>query len=333
MNDIARRKLDHIELVLDQQQAPRVDNPFDAVFLEHNALPEQDLDQIDLSTSFLGHPLKLPFLISSMTGGPRRAETINTRLALAAQALGIPLGVGSQRIALQSHKQGGLGHRLRELAPDIPIFANIGAAQLRDDFGIREIRRAIDMIDADALILHFNPLQEALQERGDVRWRGILDRIESFTKQLAVPVIAKEVGMGISADVARRLVGAGITAIDVAGTGGTNFKLVEGERARDPGRRALARLFADWCIPTPEAILSIRDALPEIPLIASGGIRHGVDAAKALALGADLVGQAGTLLPAATTSTEAVIDHFMGMADALRLARFCSTKVTYTRAW
>ena len=331
MNNIVQRKLDHIELVLDQQQALCDDNPFDAVYFEHNALPEQDLDKIDLSTSFLGHRLKLPLMVSSMTGGPRRTEVINARLAMAAQELGIPLAVGSQRIALQSSEQSGFGRQLRKSAPDIPLFANIGAAQLRDDFGIKDIQRAVDMIDANALILHFNPLQEALQQHGDVRWRGILNRVTSLTKQLSVPVIAKEVGMGISSDVARLLIDAGITAIDVAGKGGTNFKLVEGQRSRDAGKRSLANLFADWGIPTPEAILTVREALPDIPLIASGGIRHGLDAAKALALGADLVGQAGALLPAATTSTEAVIDQLKETADALRLARFCSTKVSYRR--
>ena len=327
MNEILQRKIAHIDLVLAQQlEAPPV-NAFDAVELEYNALPEQNLSEIKLNTRFLGHQLKLPFLISSMTGGPQRAEAINVHLAEAAQALGIAMGVGSQRVALESASLSGLNRRLRHYAPDIALFSNIGAAQLRNDFGLDEVQRAIDMIDADGLIIHFNPLQEALQENGDTDWSDILSRVEKVASRLCFPVIAKEVGMGISLDVARNLVNAGVAAIDVAGRGGTSFNRVESQRTSDPGRQQLGELFANWGISTPRAIMAIRSEYPDLPLIASGGIRHGIDVAKALARGADLVGRAGPVLKAALQSTQAVVDHFDNMASALRLAIFCSGRV------
>ncbi len=327
MNDILQRKIDHIDLVLAQQQDRVTSNPFDAIELEHNALPEQNLADIELATTFLQHRLQLPFLISSMTGGPRRAETINLHLAEAAQQLGIAMGVGSQRVAIESPAHSGLNLRLRQYAPDIPLFSNIGAAQLQQDFGLAEVQQAIDMIEANGLIIHFNPLQEALQEDGDTDWRNILSQVESIASKLSVPVIAKEVGMGISVSVARKLIDAGVQAIDVAGRGGTSFSRVEGQRASDPQLQNLGELFTDWGISTPRAIMAIRAEFPAIPLIASGGIRHGLDAARAMALGANLVGQAGPVLTAAMDSTEAVVAHFETMARALRLALFCSDRV------
>ncbi|MDJ0880080.1 MAG: type 2 isopentenyl-diphosphate Delta-isomerase [Gammaproteobacteria bacterium] len=327
MKDILQRKVDHIELVLAQQQDTPPPNGFDKVELEHNALPEEKLTDIKLSTCFLGYELKLPFLISSMTGGPRRAELINIHLTEAAQHLGIAMGVGSQRVALQSSSQSGLNKRLRQYAPDIVLFSNIGAAQLRQDFGINEIRHAIEMIEANGLIIHFNPLQEALQDHGDTDWRHILNRVEEISSCLSIPVIAKEVGMGISTNVARRLINAGVAAIDVAGRGGTSFNRVESQRTNDQKLQALGKLFGQWGISTPKAIMAIRSEFPELPLVASGGIRHGLDAAKALALGADLVGQAGPVLKAAMDSTQAVVDHFETLAAAVRLARFCTGRV------
>jgi len=327
MSDILKRKNDHIELVLKQQQHQAVANPFDKYKFEHNALPEVNLADVDLSTKFLGFKLKHPFLISSMTGGPKISEKINIHLAEAAEELGIAMGVGSQRIAVRFLAQKGLNAEIRKRAPNIPIFANLGAAQLYSDFGIKEVRQAIAMIQADALILHFNPLQEALQKNGDTNWKHILSKIEQVTSQLECPVIVKEVGMGISAVVAERLVNAGVSAIDVAGSGGTSFSAVEGARAEDFEKMVLGQLFADWGIPTPEAILSVRKALPDVPLIASGGIRHGLDAAKALALGANLIGQAGSILNAAIESTDAVVEHFRIMAQTIRIAQFCSTGI------
>ncbi|MFG1179754.1 type 2 isopentenyl-diphosphate Delta-isomerase [Xanthobacter versatilis] len=319
-----RRKEDHIDIVLaGGRVASRLDAGFDRVRFVHCALPELDLDAIDLSTRFLGRPLKAPFLISAMTGGPARAESINAHLAEAAQALGIALGVGSQRIAIEDGSAGGLGADLRRRAPDIALFANLGAAQLLAAGGLDAARRAVEMIGADALVIHLNPLQEAIQQGGDRDWRGVLDRIGSLCASLSAPVVVKEVGFGLSGAVARRLADCGVAALDVAGAGGTNWALVEGERGT--GRsRAVATAFADWGIPTAQAVVEVRAACPDLPLIASGGVRHGVDAAKAIRLGADLVGQAAGTLKAAITSTEAVVEHFSQMADQLRIACFAT---------
>ena len=319
-----RRKEDHIDIVLEGGRvASRLDAGFDRVRFVHCALPELDLDAIDLSTRFLGRPLKAPFLISAMTGGPARAESINAHLAEAAQALGIALGVGSQRIAIEDGSAGGLGADLRRRAPDIALFANLGAAQLLAAGGLDAARRAVEMIGADALVIHLNPLQEAIQQGGDRDWRGVLDRIGSLCAGLSAPVVVKEVGFGLSGAVARRLADCGVAALDVAGAGGTNWALVEGERGT--GRsRAVATAFADWGIPTAQAVVEVRAACPDLPLIASGGVRHGVDAAKAIRLGADLVGQAAGTLKAAITSTEAVVEHFSQMTDQLRIACFAT---------
>lgn len=325
MTEILKRKTDHIDLVLKQRlELAAQASPWDEVQLTHNALPEQELLRFDLSTDFLGKRLRLPFLISSMTGGPFKAEKINAHLAEAAQEIGIAMGVGSQRIALLSAGSSGLTNHLRSWAPDIPLYANLGAAQLRDDFSLAEIQRAVDMIAADALIIHLNCLQELMQEDGDTDWRGLLAAIETVCACLDVPVIAKEVGMGISAGTAKRLVNAGVSAIDVAGKGGTNFIEVEAGRTADPRLRALGEIFKEWGIATPDAVKAIRGELPHIPLIASGGIRHGLDAAKAIKLGANVIAQAGPVLQAATESTQAVLEHFEFMEDALRIGLACS---------
>ena len=325
MTEILKRKTDHIDLVLKQRlETAAQASPWDEVRLIHNALPEKDLLRFDLSTEFLGKRLRRPFIISSMTGGPFKAEKINAHLAEAAQELGIAMGVGSQRVALLSAGSSGLTNQLRTWAPDVPIYANLGAAQLRDDFSLGEIQRAIDMIAADALIIHLNCLQELMQEDGDTDWRGLLSAIETVCACLDVPVIAKEVGMGISAWTARRLVNVGVEAIDVAGKGGTNFIEVEAGRTADSRLQALGEIFKDWGIATPEAVRAIRAELPDIPLIASGGIRHGLDAAKAIKLGANLIAQAGPVLQAATESTQAVLDHFDFMESAMRIGLACS---------
>lgn len=325
MTEILKRKTDHIDLVLKQRREKQEKiSPWDEIQLTHNALPEKDLLNFDLSTEFLGRQLRRPFLISSMTGGPFKAERINAHLAEAAEELGIALGVGSQRIALLSAGNSGLNERLRKWAPNTPLYANLGAAQLREDFSLAEVQRAVDMIEADALIIHLNSLQELMQEDGDTDWRGLLAAIETLVACLEVPVIAKEVGMGISAATAVRLVNAGVQAIDVAGKGGTNFIEVEASRSASVKLRALGEVFKDWGITTPDAVTAVRANLPAVPLIASGGIRHGLDAAKAIKLGANIVAQAGPVLQAATESTQAVLDHFDIMEAALRIGLACS---------
>lgn len=323
-DDIGARKSDHLDIVLSPRLAARhADAGFDAVRFEHCALPELDLDAIDLSAGFLGRQLKAPLLISSMTGGPARAARINAHLAETAQELGIALGVGSQRIALEGAAFGGLDLSLRARAPDVALLANIGAAQLLDG-GLDTARRALDMIEADALIVHLNPLQEAVQAGGDRDWRGVLAAITGLVRTLGAPVVVKEVGAGLSASVARRLVEAGVAVIDVAGAGGTSWSAVEAERATGMAERRTALMFADWGIPTATAIATVRAACPDVVLVGSGGVRSGLDAAKAIRLGADIVGQAAASLASADASTEAAVAHFTEVIAQLRIACFCT---------
>jgi isopentenyl-diphosphate delta-isomerase len=323
-DDLIRdRKDQHLDVVLSGAGRHARDAGFDAVRFVHEALPDLDHAKIDLGADFLGRRLKAPLLISSMTGGPARAEAINARLAEAAQHLGIALAVGSQRGALEG-AGGGLDLSLRDRAPDTPILANIGAAQLTQGFGEAEARRIIDMIGADALIVHLNPLQEACQPEGDRDWWGVGAALEALVRKLDVPVVVKETGAGLSGATARRLVGMGVAALDIAGAGGANWGLIEGERATDPLDKAHALAFADWGIPTATAIARVRAACPDAVVIGSGGVRDGVDAAKAIRLGADIVGQAAGVLQAATTSTEAVVDHFQVLIRQLRTVCFCT---------
>ena len=327
-DDIGSRKSDHLDIVLHPSvAAKRAETGLASVRFEHVALPEIVLGEIDLSTVFLGRRLKAPLLISSMTGGPERAARINANLAEAAEGLGIAFAVGSQRIAIEGRAAGGLDRSLRDRAPSVPILANVGAAQLVLGYGLDEARRAVDMIGADALIIHLNPLQEAVQAGGDTNWRGVLAAIEALAAKLPVPLVAKEVGAGLSGTVARRLVDAGVQAIDVAGAGGTSWAAVEAERAPDPATRATALLFSDWGIPTARAIADVRAACPATTVIGSGGIRNGLDAAKAIRLGADLAGQAAASLASADRSAEAVAAHFSQVIDQLRIACFCTGSI------
>lgn len=319
-----RRKDQHLDVVLSGAGRHARDAGFDAVRFVHDALPDLDAGAIDLTTGFLGRRLNAPLLISAMTGGPSRAAAINARLAEAAGHLGIALAVGSQRGALESGAASGLDRSLRDRAPDIALLANIGAAQLTRGFGIDQARRAVEMIGADALVVHLNPLQEACQPEGDRDWRGVGSALEALIAGLGAPVVVKETGCGVSAALARRLVDMGAAAIDVAGAGGANWALIEGERARAPADKAHAAAFADWGIPTARAIEQVRAACPDAVIIGSGGVRDGVDAAKAIRLGADLVGQAAGVLHAATVSTEAVVAHFDTVIRQLRTVCFCT---------
>lgn len=322
---LADRKNDHLDIVLDSRRAgARIDPGFAALTFEHCALPELRLDEVNLQSRLFGRTLTAPLLISSMTGGAARAAQINRHLAEAAEMLGIALAVGSQRIALETGADQGLTRQLRQLAPNIPLLANFGAAQLASGYGLDEARRAVEMIEADALIIHLNPLQEAVQTGGDGDWRGVLSAIETLASRLPVPLVAKEVGAGISAGVARRLLDAGVSVIDVAGAGGTSWAAVEAERASDPQQHAIAKAFVGWGIPTAQAIAQVRRACPDARLIASGGIRDGIDAAKAIRLGANIVGQAAAVLGAALAGPQPVIEHFQVLIQQLRIACFCT---------
>jgi isopentenyl-diphosphate delta-isomerase len=320
---LEERKSEHLRINLEKDvQFPKLTTGLERYRFVHNALPDLSLGEIQLGTSFLGRSLRLPLLISSMTGGTADAQRINRHLAEGAQAAGIAMGLGSLRAVLEAPHLVDT-FRVRWLAPDILLFANLGAAQLNTGFGLDECRRAVDLVEADALILHLNPLQEALQADGDTDWRGLLAKIEIVCRGLDVPVIAKEVGWGISGVVAQQLVNAGVTAIDVAGAGGTSWSQVEMYRAPTERLRRLCAAFADWGIPTADALLAVRQALPGVPLIASGGLRSGTDLAKVLALGADLAGLAGPFLRAANESAQAVADLASEMGDVLRRVMFC----------
>lgn len=319
------RKNQHLDVILEGKGAsPSITTGFERLAFVHAALPELDLDAIELSTEFLGYRLGAPLLISSMTGGPARAADINRNLAIASSELGIALAVGSQRVAIEGVDAEGLGKELRRLAPNVPLLGNFGAAQLNKGFGIEEARRAVDMIEADALIIHLNPLQEAVQPEGDRNWCGLIGKIGALARQLEVPLVVKEVGAGISGVLARRLLDEGVSAIDVAGAGGTSWAAVEAGRITDPVRAAIARAFADWGRPTSEAIVDVRTACPTAVVIGSGGIRDGIDCAKAIRLGANIVGQAAGVLPAAIQSPEAVIAHFTTIIEQLRICCFCT---------
>ena len=311
------RKADHIRLALD----PRMQHPrslFDDYYFEHCALPELDYDAIDLSVEFLGRRLSAPLLISCMTGGTAEAARLNRNLALAAEATGIAVGVGSQRRALED-PAAEESFRIRPYAPSVPILANLGAVQLNYGFTLEECRRAVAMVEADALVLHLNPLQEVIQPEGQRNFAGLLDKIGGIARNLEVPVIAKEVGCGISRAVAERLRCAGVSVVDCAGSGGTNWARIEAARANDAG---LGELFADWGIPTLTAIRRLR-GVPGLTVIGSGGVRHGIDVAKALAAGADLVGMAYRFLQAADESTEAVVARVRRIVEQLKTSMFC----------
>lgn len=303
---IETRKADHLRLCIEEDvQFRETTSGFERYRFTHCCLPELDRTEIDLTSTFLGKKLAAPLLISSMTGGTELAQTINYRLADVAQKYKIAMGVGSQRIAVENPQLADT-FAVRRRAPDILLFANIGAVQLNYNYGLAQCQKIVDILEADALILHLNPLQECVQTEGDTNFKGLLDQIAKLCEKLPVPVIAKEVGNGISGKMAKKLLAAGVSALDIAGAGGTSWAKIEGERARDGKQRRLGTTFADWGIPTAECIVSTRAAAPDVPLIASGGLQHGLDAAKAIALGADMAGLARAFLQAAAESESAL---------------------------
>jgi isopentenyl-diphosphate delta-isomerase len=320
----ARRKLEHLRICTEENVSARyVTSGLERYRLTHCALPELDLSEIDLSTIFLGHRLAAPLLISAITGGTAEAQDINRNLAEAAQALGVAMCVGSQRAAIEDPQQMAT-YQVRSVAPDILLFANLGAVQLNYGYDLAECQRAVEMIGANALMLHLNPLQEALQPDGNTNFAGLLDKIASICRDIKVPVVIKEVGWGISEAVAGQLASAGIAALDVAGAGGTSWSEVERLRARTALQERVAADLADWGIPTAEAIVQARRAAPGLPLIASGGIRTGPEIAIALALGADLAGVAGPLVGPAAISAQSVQEELHAAIRGLRIAMFSS---------
>ncbi len=320
----ANRKSDHIRINLEENvDSPRLTTGLERFCFLHQGLPELDLETIDTSITVMGKQLCAPILISSMTGGTEEAERINLNLAEAAERAGIAMGVGSQRAAIEEPEQA-YTFQVRRVAPNLLLFANLGAIQLNKGYTAEHCLRAVEMIEADALILHLNPLQEAVQADGDWNWSGLAQKIERVCSTLPVPVIAKEVGWGISPQAARRLADAGVAAIDVAGGGGTSWTEVEYHRATTTRLRRLTRAFTDWGIPTAESIMFVRQELPQMSIFASGGLRNGIDIAKCLALGADLGGMAGPLLKAAVVSSEDVTEEIETTLAELRLAMFAA---------
>jgi isopentenyl-diphosphate delta-isomerase len=318
-----RRKAEHLHITLNEDvEFKEVTTGLEDYHFIHRALPEIDFGSIDLSVCLFGKTLGAPIVISSMVGGIDSAARINRKLAQAAQALGLAMGVGSQRCAIDDPETAAT-YEVRDVAPDILLFANLGAVQLNNRYGVGECRRAVEMIGADALILHLNPLQEALQLEGNTNFAGLLGRIERVCRELPVPVVVKEVGWGISEDVARKLASVGVSGIDTAGAGGTSWSEVERYRARTKLGNNTALAFASWGIPTAQSIEMVRRGAPNLTLIASGGIRTGLDVAKAIALGADAAGIAAPLLKAASISVESVMAVLQEVIEGLRLAMFC----------
>jgi isopentenyl-diphosphate delta-isomerase len=320
-NQVSSRKSDHIRISLDEDVQSSVSTGLERYRFIHQALPEIDLEDVQLSQTIFGRMVRVPILISSMTGGTPEAAEINNRLATVAMETGAALGLGSQRAALE-HPDLTWTFEVRKFAPDILLLANIGAVQLNYSYSIEHCKRAVDMVGADALILHLNPLQEALQPEGDTRFGDLLKKIEKVCRELPVPVVAKEVGWGISEKAARLLASAGVQAIDVAGAGGTSWSQVEMFRMKDEKARRIAAAFRNWGIPTAESIAVVRKVAPEMLIIGSGGLKDGVDIAKCIALGASLGGLAGLVLKAVVTSTEEAMGLLAALAAEVRICMF-----------
>lgn len=294
----SNRKADHIRINLHEDVQSRTITKFDDLYFVHQALPEFNLKEISTEQKIFSKTLKRPFLISSMTGGTPKALVINQRLARAAQQFGLAMGLGSQRAAIENPELA-YTFQVRDQAPDILLFANLGAVQLNYGYSIDHCIQAVEMIDADALILHLNPLQEALQPEGQTNFEGLLNKIEWVCKELQVPVIVKEVGWGIAGRTAEQLFNAGVAAIDVAGAGGTSWARVEMHRAESKIDAVIAEAFDDWGISTVESIRQVKQVSKNQLIFASGGLRNGIDIAKSIALGANIGGIAGKFLKAA----------------------------------
>jgi len=302
------RKEEHIRINLDQDVRSGISTGLERYRFVHQALPELDLEDIKLDLNLFGKKISAPIFISSMTGGTEGARLINQNLALAAQSTGIPMGLGSQRAAIEKPELADT-FQIREFAPDIILFANLGAIQLKYGLSTADCQSAVDMVEADALILHLNPLMEAVMAEGDTRFSGLIGKIGEVCHQLEVPVIVKEVGWGISRKAAEMLAEAGVAAIDVAGAGGTSWTEVEMHRAENDLGRQIASTFVNWGIPTAESIQLVRETLPDMPILASGGLRNGLDISKTIALGAAMGGLAGPFLKAAAISADAVVSE------------------------
>ncbi len=314
-----RRKMEHIEICLDEEVQYTAPTMFDDIQFIHNALPEIDRDQIDLTTNFLGLRASAPLIIAGMTGGHPETLSINQRLAEAAEELRLPIGVGSQRSAIENPALADTFRIVREYAPSVPIIANIGATH------VEAASKAVEMIDADVLAIHLNPLQEAVQPEGDCNSIGVLDKIAEIVDSIDIPVMIKETGAGISASVATRLESIGVDAIDCGGAGGTSWSAVEYYRAlkeEDDVKSYLGKVFWDWGIPTALSVIMILDST-KLDVVATGGIRTGIDVAKAVSIGSMAAGVAIPLLrPAVHGTTDDVIGALNRLIEGLRVTMY-----------
>jgi isopentenyl-diphosphate Delta-isomerase len=317
-----KRKADHIKICLEQKaQARKATTGFNHVHLIHKALPEVDRSKIDLSTVFLGHKFQAPIIVGAITGGTEEAAEINASIAEAIDKLGLGMGVGSQRAAIEDKQFAKTFAIARKKAPSAFLMANIGGVQLVHGYGVKEVKKAMDMIDADAVAIHLNALQEAVQPEGQANFAGVLAKIAELAGNLDRPVIVKETGAGIAAEDAKKLEAAGVKAIDVGGLGGTSFAAVEFYRSKKEADRFRAEAFWDWGIPTAASLVEATQTV-KIPIIASGGLRTGTDVAKALALGASLCSVSQPVLEVAVKSakeTETLLTCFI---DELRNGMF-----------
>ena len=317
----ADRKTDHLRIVLDEKVNSSLSNGFEKYRFIHQALPEIDFTQIETKSNFLKKTLDYPILISSMTGGTPETAKINHCLAKVAQKYGIAMGVGSQRIGIEDSTRM-YSFNVRKLAPDILLFANLGAVQLNYSHSTEQCQKAVDEIEANALFLHLNPLQEALQPEGNTNFSGLLKKIELVCKTLSIPVFIKEVGWGISEKTASLLVSAGIAGIDVAGAGGTSWSEVEKYRIKDPVYFHVASAFHDWGIPTADSIIQVKKAAPTLSVIASGGITNGIEIAKSIALGSSMAGLAARFIRAASISFDETENILKELILQLKICMF-----------
>ncbi len=321
---IGKRKQRHIRVSLEENVDSDIPTGFGDVSLVHRAVPEIDLRDVDTSTELFGKKLSAPLIISAITGGTEEAERINRTLATVAGRLGVGIGVGSQRIAIQQPEVERTFRVVRDAAPDALVIGNIGCPQLSLGWGVNEARKAVEMVEADALAIHMNPLQEAVQIGGDTNYRGIVKRIEKLTASLGVPVLMKETGAGISHEDASRLEEAGVAGFEISGLGGTSWAAVEHHIAREVGdgrQEYLGKALWNWGIPTACSLVEVR-AASKGKVIASGGIRNGLDAAKALALGADAVGIAKPFLEKALKGEEALEKHIEAIVAEAKICMF-----------
>lgn len=320
-----KRKADHIRISLNHNvQARKVTTGFEDTHLIHNALPEIDKQDIDLSTTVFNHKFSAPLIVGAITGGTSEAAKINAAIAEAVEELGLGMGVGSQRVAIEDKTLEKTFAIARKKAPTAFLIANLGGVQLVHGYGLKEVKKAVKMIDADAIAIHLNPLQEAVQPEGQTRFGGVLEKIGEITKELGKPVIAKETGAGIAAEEAKRLEAANVEGIDISGAGGTSFAAVEYYRAKgksNSSQRRLGEVFWDWGIPTAVSLVEVSQSV-NIPIIASGGIRSGVEMAKALALGASLTSISKPVLEAAVKGVKETKQELLLLIEELKNSMF-----------